>query len=148
MPSSAFSIPSLYSAHFTLLRLKRRRKGTSDFVIAWLIVTEIGHETQVRVVSSSPEAAVEGFAIFGAAQLHVKSMQRRGQTRIRSDGAHEAVDAARITRLRRLNGAALNARVPFFQLERQIHVTRSRGSQSAVRISAAVTDVQPHNISR
>ena len=70
---------------------------------------------------------------LGAARLHVKSMQRRGQTRIRSDGAHEAMDAARITRLRRLNGAALNVS---FQLERQIHVTRSRGSQSAVRISA------------
>ena len=59
--------------------------------------------------------------------------QRRGQTRIRSDGEHEA---ARIKRLRRLNGAASNARVQFFQIERQIHVTRSRGSQSAVRISA------------
>ena len=61
-------------------------------------------------------------AMFGAARLHVKSMQRRGQTRIRSDGAHEAVDAARITRLRRLNGATLNARVPFFQLGRQIQI--------------------------
>ena len=66
---------------------------------------------------------------LGAARL-------RGQTRIRSDSAHEAVDANAAVRLRRLKGAATNAPVQSFQLERQIRMTRSRGSQSAVRISA------------
>ena len=70
---------------------------------------------------------------LGAARLHVKSMQRRGQTLIRSDGKHEAVDANVAARL---EGPATTAQVQFFQLERQIPVTRSRGSQSAVRISA------------
>ena len=89
-----------------------------------------------KIENTNAAFTPDAMRCLGAARLHVKSMQRRGQTRIRSDGAHEAVDAARITRLRRLNGAALNARVQFFQLERQIRVTRSRGSQSAVRISA------------
>ena len=78
----------------------------------------------------------DAMRFLGAVRLHVKSMQRRGQTRIRSDGVHEAVDAARLTRLRRFKGAASNARVQFLQLEHQIHVARSRESQSAVRISA------------
>jgi len=75
-------------------------------------------------------------SFLGAARLHVKSMQRRGQAQIRSDGTHEAVDVNAAARLRRLEGAATTARVTFFQLEHQIRMTRSRGSQSAVRISA------------
>ena len=111
-------------------------------------VEETGCDQSVAANGSTscicPDNTKQGNAAFtpdavrclGVARLHVKSMQRRGQMRIRSDGEHEAVDAARVTRLRRLSGAALNARVQFFQLERQIHVAHSRGSQSAVRISA------------
>jgi len=67
--------------------------------------------------ASKAAFTTDAMRFLGAARLHVKLMQRRGQTRIRSDGAHDAV------RLRR-------------QLKRQIRMTRSRSSQSAVRLSA------------